>query len=44
MSIPPYITIDRDSSLSGPTLKVQDSSEREQREMWGVFTVPHWPR
>ena len=42
MSIPPYITIDRDSSLSGPTLKVQDSSEREQREMWGTFTIPYW--
>lgn len=36
MSIPPYIVIDRDPSLNGPTLKVQDSSEREQREMWGT--------
>ncbi|OCK75158.1 mitochondrial 54S ribosomal protein YmL16 [Lepidopterella palustris CBS 459.81] len=36
MSIPPYIIIDKEASLTGPTLRVQDSRVREQREMWGT--------
>ncbi|KAF2193535.1 mitochondrial 54S ribosomal protein YmL16 [Zopfia rhizophila CBS 207.26] len=36
MQIPPYVNIDQDPSLSGPTLTVQDSSDAKQRAMWGT--------
>ncbi|ORX95137.1 60S ribosomal protein-like protein L6 [Clohesyomyces aquaticus] len=34
--VPPYVNIDQDPSLPGPTLTVQDSTDAKQREMWGT--------
>jgi large subunit ribosomal protein L6 len=36
MEIPPYVNIDQDPSLPGPTLTVQDSRDAKQRAMWGT--------
>ena len=36
MEIPPYVNIDQDPSLPGPTLTVQDSRDAKQRAMWGM--------
>ncbi|PSN73706.1 mitochondrial 54S ribosomal protein YmL16 [Corynespora cassiicola Philippines] len=36
MEIPPYVTIDQDPSLPGPTLTVENSRDAKQRAMWGT--------
>ncbi|KAF2642523.1 60S ribosomal protein-like protein L6 [Massarina eburnea CBS 473.64] len=36
MPIHAYVKIDQGSSLAGPTLSVQDSSDAKQRAMWGT--------
>ncbi|KAF2116144.1 60S ribosomal protein-like protein L6 [Lophiotrema nucula] len=36
MEIPPYVNIDQDAALPGPTLTVQDSRDAKQRAMWGT--------
>ncbi|KAF1911417.1 60S ribosomal protein-like protein L6 [Ampelomyces quisqualis] len=36
MQIPPYIIIDQDPKLPGPTLSIQDRNDRKQRAMWGT--------
>jgi large subunit ribosomal protein L6 len=35
MEIPPYINIDQDPKLTGPTLSIQDSTDAKQKAMWG---------
>jgi large subunit ribosomal protein L6 len=35
MEIPPYINIDQDPKLSGPTLTIDDSTDAKQKAMWG---------
>ncbi|KAF2418266.1 mitochondrial 54S ribosomal protein YmL16 [Tothia fuscella] len=36
MQIPPFITINRDTPNSPPTLSITDSTIRQQRAMWGT--------
>ncbi|KAF2001905.1 60S ribosomal protein-like protein L6 [Amniculicola lignicola CBS 123094] len=36
MDIPPYVNINQDASLPGPTLTVADSTDAKQRAMWGT--------
>ncbi|OAL06281.1 60S ribosomal protein-like protein L6 [Phaeosphaeriaceae sp. SRC1lsM3a] len=36
MQIPPYINIDQDPKLSGPTLSIEDSTDKKQKAMWGT--------
>ncbi|EAT86462.2 hypothetical protein SNOG_06631 [Parastagonospora nodorum SN15] len=36
MDVPPYIKIDQDPKLPGPTLSIQDSTDAKQKAMWGV--------
>ncbi|KAH7093287.1 mitochondrial 54S ribosomal protein YmL16 [Paraphoma chrysanthemicola] len=36
MEIPPYINIDQDPKLSGPTLTIQDPRDAKQKAMWGT--------
>jgi len=35
MDVPPYIKIDQDPKLPGPTLSIQDSTDAKQKAMWG---------
>jgi hypothetical protein len=35
MDVPPYININQDPKLSGPTLSIQDSTDAKQKAMWG---------
>ena len=37
MEIPPYINIDQDPKLSGPTLSIQDPKDAKQKAMWGMM-------
>lgn len=37
MEVPPYININQDPSLSGPTLTIQDSADAKQKAMWGKY-------
>lgn len=37
MEIPPYINIDQDPKLSGPTLTIQDPRDAKQKAMWGML-------
>ena len=36
MQIPPYINIDQDPKLLGPTLSIADSTDQKQKAMWGM--------
>lgn len=36
MALPPYVNIDENPRLSGPTVSVQDSTDAKQRAMWGT--------
>ncbi|KAI2486796.1 60S ribosomal protein L6 [Pyrenophora tritici-repentis] len=36
MDIPPYININQDPALNGPTLTIEDERDRKQRAMWGL--------
>ncbi|KAL6712218.1 54S ribosomal protein L6 mitochondrial [Coniothyrium glycines] len=36
MEIPPYVHINQDSALSGPTLSIQDTTDAKQKAMWGT--------
>jgi large subunit ribosomal protein L6 len=38
MEVPPYLHINQDAGLSGPTLSIADSTDAKQKAMWGVFT------
>jgi large subunit ribosomal protein L6 len=36
MDVPPYVNIDQDPALSGPTLTIQDVTDAKQKAMWGM--------
>ncbi|KAL5118900.1 54S ribosomal protein L6 mitochondrial [Pleosporales sp. CAS-2024a] len=36
MEVPPYININQDPKLSGPTLSIQDPTDAKQKAMWGT--------
>src|SRR4051812_35141701 len=36
MEIPPYVNINQDAKLAGPTLTVENSRDAKQRAMWGM--------
>lgn len=42
MEIPPYININQDPALSGPTLTIQDSTDAKQKAMWGMGSSLPW--
>jgi large subunit ribosomal protein L6 len=44
MDIPPYININQDPKLSGPTLSIQDSTDAKQKAMWGMAFYFHYIR
>ena len=37
MEVPPYVYIDQDPALSGPTLTIQDVTDAKQKAMWGMI-------
>ncbi len=37
MHVPPFININQDPSLSGPTLTIQDTKDAKQKAMWGAY-------
>jgi len=39
MEIPPYVNINENAAGSGPTLTVQDPSDKKQKSMWGTFAI-----
>ena len=44
MDIPAYVNINQDPALSGPTLTVEDSTDKKQKAMWGAqFRCHHQP-
>lgn len=42
MDVPPYIKIDQDPKLPGPTLSIQDSTDAKQKAMWGTCQLRSW--
>jgi large subunit ribosomal protein L6 len=36
MEVPPYVNINQDPALSGPTLTIQDITDAKQKAMWGM--------
>jgi large subunit ribosomal protein L6 len=36
MQIPPYVKINTDPALPGPTLSIEDTTDAKQRAMWGM--------
>ena len=36
MNIPPYININQDPALGGPTLTIGDAKDAKQKAMWGT--------
>jgi hypothetical protein len=36
MNIPPYVNIDQDPALAGPTLTIQNERDAKQKAMWGT--------
>lgn len=36
MNVPAYVNINQDPALSGPTLTVEDSTDKKQKAMWGT--------
>ncbi|CAN9081709.1 unnamed protein product [Alternaria alternata] len=36
MNIPPYININQDPALGGPTLTIEDAKDAKQKAMWGT--------
>jgi hypothetical protein len=40
MDVPPYLHINQDPKLSGPTLTIADSTDAKQKAMWGM-SLPH---
>lgn len=42
MDVPPYINIDQDPKLTGPTLSIQDSTDAKQKAMWGMSKSGIW--
>lgn len=39
MEVPHYLIIDQDPALSGPTLRIQDTTDAKQKAMWGKDLV-----
>ncbi|KAF2130580.1 60S ribosomal protein-like protein L6 [Dothidotthia symphoricarpi CBS 119687] len=37
MEVPPYLNINQDPTLSGPTLTIADSTDAKQKAMWGTM-------
>lgn len=35
MAIPPYVNINQDPALGGPTLTIEDAKDAKQKAMWG---------
>jgi large subunit ribosomal protein L6 len=36
MDVPAYVNINQDPALSGPTLTVEDATDKKQKAMWGA--------
>jgi large subunit ribosomal protein L6 len=36
MEIPPYVNINQDPALAGPTLTIDDAKDAKQKAMWGT--------
>jgi large subunit ribosomal protein L6 len=39
MNIPPYVNINQDPALDGPTLTIDDTRDAKQKAMWGMSTI-----
>jgi large subunit ribosomal protein L6 len=40
MDIPPYVNINQDPALGGPTLTIADAKDAKQKAMWGMSGIP----